>query len=190
MTDMVFVDTNVLVYSRDASEPQKQEQAMAWMAHLWGTRQGRLSFQVLQEFYVTVTHKLKPGLDPESARNDVRSLLAWHPLSVDARIFFLGMFIDWIGILLITIPIFSPILLGLGFDPLWVGLVVCISLQISFLTPPFAYSIFYLKGIAPQIELMDMYKGIIPFVFIQAGVTILCIAFPPLCLWVPQVLGQ
>ena len=86
MTDMVFVDTNVLVYSRDASEPQKQEQAMGWMAHLWGTRKGRLSFQVLQEFYVTVTHKLKPGLDPESARNDVRSLLAWHPLPVDARI--------------------------------------------------------------------------------------------------------
>jgi predicted nucleic acid-binding protein len=86
MTDMVFVDTNVLVYSRDASEPQKQEQAMAWMAYLWETRTGRLSFQVLQEFYVTVTHKLKPGLHPENARNDVRSLLAWRPLSVDARI--------------------------------------------------------------------------------------------------------
>jgi tripartite ATP-independent transporter DctM subunit len=111
-------------------------------------------------------------------------------ITVLCIIFFLGMFIDWIGILLITIPIFSPIMLGLGFDPLWVGLVVCISLQISFLTPPFAYSIFYLKGIAPQIQLMDMYKGIIPFVFIQAAVTILCIAFPQLCLWVPQVLGQ
>lgn len=103
-------------------------------------------------------------------------------------IFFLGMFIDWIGILLITVPIFSPILLGLGFDALWVGLVVCISLQISFLTPPFAYSIFYLKGIAPEIELSEMYKGIIPFVFIQILVTVLCILFPQLSLWVPKVL--
>jgi TRAP-type mannitol/chloroaromatic compound transport system permease large subunit len=111
-------------------------------------------------------------------------------LTILAIIFFLGMFIDWIGILLITIPIFSPILLGLGFDPLWVGLVVCISLQISFLTPPFAYSIFYLKGIAPEIELMDMYKGIIPFVFIQIAVTVLAIAFPALTLWLPKMLAS
>ena len=79
MTDKVFVDTNVLVYSRDASEPPKQRQAMAWMAHLWSTQTGRLSFQVLQEFYVTVTDKLQPGLDPHNARDDVRAMLAWHP---------------------------------------------------------------------------------------------------------------
>ena len=86
MTDLVFVDTNVLVYSRDASEPGKQKQASAWMKHLWSTRTGRLSFQVLQEFYVTVTAKLKPGLDLETARDDVRLLLAWQPLVIDARI--------------------------------------------------------------------------------------------------------
>jgi tripartite ATP-independent transporter DctM subunit len=103
-------------------------------------------------------------------------------------IFFLGMFIDWIGILLITVPIFSPILLNLGFDPLWVGLVICTSLQISFLTPPFAYSIFYLKGIAPEIELRDMYLGIIPFVGIQFVVVILTIIFPDLVLWLPRIL--
>ena len=104
-------------------------------------------------------------------------------------IFFLGMFIDWIGILLITVPIFSPILLNLGFDPLWVGLVICTSLQISFLTPPFAYSIFYLKGIAPEIELRDMYFGIIPFVCIQFVVVILVIVFPDLVLWLPRILA-
>jgi len=103
-------------------------------------------------------------------------------------IFFLGMFIDWIGILLITVPIFSPILLKLGFDPLWVGLVICTSLQISFLTPPFAYSIFYLKGIAPEIELRDMYLGIIPFVGIQFVVVILTVIFPDLVLWLPRIL--
>ncbi len=86
MTDLVFVDTNVLVYSRDTSEPGKQKQASAWMQHLWSTRTGRLSFQVLHEFYVTVTAKLKPGLDPETARSEVRLLFPWQPLAMDARI--------------------------------------------------------------------------------------------------------
>lgn len=86
MADKVFVDTNVLVYSRDASEPQKQIQAMAWMTHLWKTQAGRLSFQVLQEFYVTVTEKLRPGLNSEEARRDVRSLLAWRPIAMDGRV--------------------------------------------------------------------------------------------------------
>lgn len=86
MTAKVFVDTNVLVYSRDASEPHKQAQAMAWMAHLWHTKTGKLSYQVLQEFYLTVTVKLQPGLDPENARKDVRSLLAWQPIVINERV--------------------------------------------------------------------------------------------------------
>jgi predicted nucleic acid-binding protein len=86
MNAKVFVDTNVLVYSRDSSEPQKQEQAMAWMAHLWRTKTGHLSYQVLQEFYITVTAKLQPGLDPENARKDVRSLLVWQPSVVNDRV--------------------------------------------------------------------------------------------------------
>lgn len=86
MNAKVFVDTNVLVYSRDASEPHKQEQAMAWMAHLWSTKTGNLSYQILQEFYITVTAKLQPGLDPENARKDVRSLLVWQPIVVNDRV--------------------------------------------------------------------------------------------------------
>ena len=86
MTDKVFVDTNVLVYTRDASEPEKQKQAMGWMSHLWDIRTGRLSFQVLQEYYVTVTEKLDPGLVPKVARRDVRLLLSWQPIPVDARV--------------------------------------------------------------------------------------------------------
>lgn len=86
MTARVFVDSNVLVYSRDASEPPKQKQALTWMTYLWQEKIGRLSFQVLNEFYVTVTQKLRPGLDPQRAREDVRSLLAWNPLPGDARI--------------------------------------------------------------------------------------------------------
>jgi tripartite ATP-independent transporter DctM subunit len=103
-------------------------------------------------------------------------------------ILFLGMFIDWIGILMIVVPIFSPVLMTMGFDPLWVGLVICTSLQISFLTPPFAYSIFYLKGINVGLEIPEMYKGIVPFVGLQIMVVVLLILFPGLCTWLPRVL--
>ncbi len=86
MPAKIFVDTNVLVYTRDASEPRKQKQALDWMTHLWSTKTGRLSFQVLNEFYVTVTEKLDPGLDTRSARKDVLSFLTWEPIPVDARV--------------------------------------------------------------------------------------------------------
>ena len=82
----VFVDTNVLVYARDASEAEKQPQALAWVEHLWRTRTARLSFQVLQEYYAATTRKLKPGLTPEQARADIRDLLAWRPVPVDAMV--------------------------------------------------------------------------------------------------------
>lgn len=82
----VFVDTNVLVYARDASEPRKQPRATEWLAHLWRTGSGRVSLQVLQEYYVTVTQKLRPGLDRERARRDVRRLLVWRPLPIDVSV--------------------------------------------------------------------------------------------------------
>lgn len=80
----IFVDTNVLVYGRDSAEPDRQARAQQWIEHLWRTRGGRLSFQVLHEFYVTVTAELKPGLAADEARADVRDLLAWGPLPADA----------------------------------------------------------------------------------------------------------
>ncbi len=86
MNANIFVDTNVLVYRRDSEQGEKQALARAWMERLWARRSGRLSFQVLQEYYVTVTAKLSPGLDSESARSDVRSLLSWHPITVDKRV--------------------------------------------------------------------------------------------------------
>ncbi len=86
MAGEVFVDTNVLVYSRDTAELEKHKKAAAWMTHLWNTRQGRLSYQVLQEFYVTVTEKLDPGLDRDAARRDVRSFLPWRPMPIDAQV--------------------------------------------------------------------------------------------------------
>jgi predicted nucleic acid-binding protein len=83
MSANTFVDTNVLVYVRDASEPRKQKLAEAWMHYLWQTRTGRLSFQVLQEFYVTVTEKLSPGLTAAKAKEDVQSLFTWAPTLID-----------------------------------------------------------------------------------------------------------
>jgi predicted nucleic acid-binding protein len=85
MTAAVFVDSNVFVYHRDASEEEKQPKAEAWLRALWETRSGRISYQVLHEYYVSVTTRLKPGLSREEAREDVRNLMAWKPLAFDAR---------------------------------------------------------------------------------------------------------
>jgi tripartite ATP-independent transporter DctM subunit len=106
-------------------------------------------------------------------------------------LFVLGKLICWVGILLITVPIFTPIAVTLGFDPLWFALLVCVNLQMSLLTPPFAYSIFYLKQAAPpELTLGHMYRGVWPFIALQAVGLILIIAFPDLVLWLPQLLYQ
>ena len=86
MSDNIFVDTNILLYSRDASEPQKQAIAAAKLAELWETRGGRLSIQVLNEYFVSVTRKIKPGLSPEEAWDDIEALSAWNPLPIDMAI--------------------------------------------------------------------------------------------------------
>lgn len=87
MTERVFVDSNVLVYRRDAGEEEKQPRAAEWMEHLARSRLGRLSLQVLHEYYVTVTRKLEPGLSVAEARADVADLLVWRPLPMDADTF-------------------------------------------------------------------------------------------------------
>jgi len=84
MSGKIFVDTNILLYARDAGQPQKFATARGWMDALWRSQNGRLSFQVLQEFYVNVTQKLKPGLPIADARRDLRALLAWNPLPTSA----------------------------------------------------------------------------------------------------------
>jgi predicted nucleic acid-binding protein len=83
MTDRVFVDTNVLVYSRDTSRSAKQEIAAGWMETLWASGTGRTSVQVLNEFFVTVTGKLSPGLERGDAWADVQDLMSWEPQPVD-----------------------------------------------------------------------------------------------------------
>lgn len=83
MTGPYFVDTNVLVYARDQDVPSKQERARSWLQHLWATQQGRVSTQVLNEYYYTVTRKLDPTGDREAVRQDIRDLSAWDPVRID-----------------------------------------------------------------------------------------------------------
>lgn len=128
--------------------------------------------------------------------NVIESLLVASQLSptgilvlVMLIVFILGMFLDWIAILLILIPVLSPIVKSLGFDPLWFALLVCVNLQTSYLTPPFAYSIFYLKGVAPAgVEVSHIYRGVIPFVILQLIGLTLCIIFPEIITWLPKVI--
>jgi len=105
--------------------------------------------------------------------------------------FILGAFIDWIGIIFVMVPILAPIIPKLGFDPLWFAMMVIVNLQMSFLTPPFAYAMFFLKGAAkPElgIKTNDIIRGMIPYVFIIAIVLLLMIIYPQIALWLPSTM--
>jgi len=109
--------------------------------------------------------------------------------SIMALLIVLGMFIDWIGIVFIVVPLITPIAETLGFDPIWFAILVMVNLQISFLTPPFAYSIFYLKGITPpEVQTTDIYKGVIPFVGLQVIALISCVLFPKVITFLPGLM--
>lgn len=104
-------------------------------------------------------------------------------------VFLLGMFIEWIGIVFIIVPIFSPIFVKLGFDPLWAGMMVCINLQMAFQTPPMAMSIFVCRGTAPPelgITMHDIIKGVTPFILIIVFCLILFTVFPGIITWLPE----
>ena len=103
--------------------------------------------------------------------------------------FLLGFILDFIEIIFIVIPIFGPILFTLGFDPVWIGILIGMILQTSFLTPPFGFSIFYLRGVAPDdIDTRDIYKGVLPFVFIQLFVVVLILLIPNLATLLPSII--
>lgn len=85
MSGLCFVDTNVLIYRRDSSEPDKQARSYEWLTELWSRHLGRTSVQVLNEYYVTVTRKLTPGLGVEEAWRDITDLFSWKPVAMDIR---------------------------------------------------------------------------------------------------------
>ncbi|TBH21518.1 TRAP transporter large permease [Thermus thermamylovorans] len=105
-------------------------------------------------------------------------------------VFLMGMFIDWIGIIMITVPLFLPIAQTLGLDPLWFSMLLIVTMQTSFLTPPFAYTIFYLKGIAPpEVTTWDIYRGVVPFILLQLIGVLLIAFFPEIVLALPRTFG-
>ncbi|MAT56878.1 MAG: C4-dicarboxylate ABC transporter [Ignavibacteriae bacterium] len=111
-------------------------------------------------------------------------------LIVMAIIFVAGFFIDFIEIIFIIVPVVAPIFVHLGIDLLWVGILIAINLQTSFLTPPFGFALFYLKGVAPpSVTTNHIYKGILPYVIIQLTGLLLVIFFPELATWLPSLLG-
>lgn len=103
---------------------------------------------------------------------------------------FLGMFMDWIGVAMLTMPIFVPIIIGLDYSPIWFGVLFCMNMQVSFLSPPFGPAAFYLKSVAPpEVSLVDIYKSVWPFIIMQACAITLLITFPQLALWLPSLGG-
>ncbi len=103
--------------------------------------------------------------------------------------FLLGFVLDFIEITFVVIPIVGPILLSMGIDPVWLGILIAINLQTSFLTPPFGFSLFYLRGVAPpSVRTIDIYKGVMPFILIQIVVMGMIAWWPQLAIWLPRVL--
>jgi len=104
-------------------------------------------------------------------------------------IFLLGFILDFIEITFVVVPIVGPVLMAMGVDPVWLGIMIAVNLQTSFLTPPFGFALFYLRGVAPkEVATRDIYKGVVPFIFIQLTMLALLAYFPQLATWLPEKL--
>jgi TRAP-type mannitol/chloroaromatic compound transport system permease large subunit len=110
-------------------------------------------------------------------------------LVVMALMFVMGFFLDTIEILFIVVPIVGPALLKFGLDPIWLGIMIAVNLQTSFLTPPLGYALFYLRSVAPpEVTTMHIYRGVIPFVIMQLLMLVVLSFFPAMATWLPHVI--
>ena len=127
----------------------------------------------------------------------ITRLFDWLPGGVNADIWFLmalifvlGMFLEWIEISYIAVPLFLPVLVAQGVDPVWLAMLITVNLQSSFLTPPFGWALFYLKGVAPpEVGIKDIYQGVVPFIAMQAVALVLVFLYPQIALWLPKAIG-
>ena len=127
----------------------------------------------------------------------IHALFEFLPGGVNADIWFLmllifvlGFFIEWIEISYIAVPLFLPVFAQQNVDLVWLAMLICVNLQTSFLTPPFGWALFFLRGVAPpQITTRQMYVGVIPFVLMQVLGVVLVFLFPQLALWLPKAIG-
>lgn len=110
-------------------------------------------------------------------------------LLVMVVIFLLGFILDFIEITFVVVPIVAPVLLAMGLDPVWLGIMIAINLQTSFLTPPFGFALFYLRGVAPvSVETSDMYRGVLPFIALQLMLMLMLSIWPQLATWLPALM--
>ena len=110
-------------------------------------------------------------------------------LVVMVVIFLMGFILDFIQIIFILIPMVGPIVMAYGVDPIWLGIMIAINLQTSFLTPPFGFALFYLRGVAPpEIETISIYRGVIPFIAIQLALLVILAVFPQLFTFLPNLI--
>ena len=127
----------------------------------------------------------------------ITRMFEWLPGGVNSDIWFmmliiflLGFFIEWIEISYIAVPLFMPVLLAQGVDPIWLAMLITVNLQSSFLTPPFGWALFYLKGVAPpEVTIQDIYRGVVPFICMQGVALALVFFYPQIALWLPKAIG-
>jgi len=104
-------------------------------------------------------------------------------------IFLLGFVLDFIEITFVVVPIVGPALMAMGVDPVWLGVMIAINLQTSFLTPPFGFALFYLRGVAPpEVATTAIYRGVVPFIIIQLSVLLIIAWQPAAATWLPSLL--
>jgi TRAP-type mannitol/chloroaromatic compound transport system permease large subunit len=124
----------------------------------------------------------------ESLLSDIPGGLFGATFAVMVIIFFLGFILDFIEITYIVVPVVGPVLLGMGLDPIWLGIMIAINLQTSFLTPPFGFALFYLRGVAPKaVKTKDIYQGVVPFIGIQLLLMLLLCFWPSIATWLPSL---
>ncbi|MGE4500375.1 MAG: TRAP transporter large permease subunit [Hydrogenovibrio sp.] len=112
-------------------------------------------------------------------------------LMVMVLMFIIGFFLDFIEITYIIVPVVAPVLFMMGVDPIWLGIMIAINLQTAFLTPPFGFALFYLRGVTPpSVATVDIYKGVLPYILIQLSVLVMLAVWPELATWLPSVIYQ
>lgn len=120
--------------------------------------------------------------------NDLPGGVVSATILVMLVIFLLGFILDFIEITFVVVPIVGPVLLAMGLDPVWLGVMIAINLQTSFLTPPFGFALFYLRGVAPDtVATSDMYRGVIPFIMMQVVLMLMLSLWPQIATWLPEL---
>ena len=169
---------------------------------------GQLNLKILREVMITTTHVncmvfvillgasmfslVFRGFEGDVVVHNMLTSLpggvASAFLVVMLIMFIMGFFLDFFEITFVVVPIVGPILLMMGLDPIWLGFMIAINLQTSFLTPPFGFALFYLRGVAPDsVSTMDIYRGVVPFIFLQLLMLIILWFWPSLATWLPGV---